>query len=148
MVTTVESAGDMIRGMNPVLQPGRFDVVAATNLFGDILSDLGPATTGTIGRWNSITQENGAILVRCEEAIVVGAEDRPIRPTVVVPEGDQLAARGDAPDPHGLVPGGRHDPRIIGTELRGHDVLGVTGEYEHGGSGVDIPDPCRAVFRC
>lgn len=32
-----------------VLQPGRFDVVAATNLFGDILSDLGPATTGTIG---------------------------------------------------------------------------------------------------
>ncbi|MBP9064449.1 MAG: tartrate dehydrogenase [Aquabacterium sp.] len=32
-----------------VLHPGRFDVVAATNLFGDILSDLGPATTGTIG---------------------------------------------------------------------------------------------------
>jgi len=32
-----------------VLQPGRFDVVAATNLFGDILSDLGPATTGTMG---------------------------------------------------------------------------------------------------
>ncbi|MCZ2104521.1 MAG: tartrate dehydrogenase [Comamonadaceae bacterium] len=32
-----------------VLQPERFDVVAATNLFGDILSDLGPATTGTIG---------------------------------------------------------------------------------------------------
>jgi len=32
-----------------VLQPARFDVVAATNLFGDILSDLGPATTGTIG---------------------------------------------------------------------------------------------------
>ena len=32
-----------------VLQPGRFDVVVASNLFGDILSDLGPATTGTIG---------------------------------------------------------------------------------------------------
>ncbi|WP_077034624.1 tartrate dehydrogenase [Pelomonas sp. KK5] len=32
-----------------VLQPNRFDVVVATNLFGDILSDLGPATTGTIG---------------------------------------------------------------------------------------------------
>jgi tartrate dehydrogenase/decarboxylase / D-malate dehydrogenase len=32
-----------------VLQPTRFDVVAATNLFGDILSDLGPACTGTIG---------------------------------------------------------------------------------------------------
>jgi tartrate dehydrogenase/decarboxylase/D-malate dehydrogenase len=32
-----------------VLQPRRFDVVVATNLFGDILSDLGPASTGTIG---------------------------------------------------------------------------------------------------
>jgi tartrate dehydrogenase/decarboxylase/D-malate dehydrogenase len=32
-----------------VLQPTRFDVVVASNLFGDILSDLGPATTGTIG---------------------------------------------------------------------------------------------------
>jgi tartrate dehydrogenase/decarboxylase/D-malate dehydrogenase len=32
-----------------VLQPQRFDVVAASNLFGDILSDLGPACTGTIG---------------------------------------------------------------------------------------------------
>jgi tartrate dehydrogenase/decarboxylase/D-malate dehydrogenase len=32
-----------------VLQPQRFDVVVASNLFGDILSDLGPATTGTIG---------------------------------------------------------------------------------------------------
>jgi len=32
-----------------VLQPKRFDVVVASNLFGDILSDLGPACTGTIG---------------------------------------------------------------------------------------------------
>jgi tartrate dehydrogenase/decarboxylase/D-malate dehydrogenase len=32
-----------------VLQPQRFDVVAASNLFGDILSDLGPACTGTLG---------------------------------------------------------------------------------------------------
>lgn len=32
-----------------VLQPRRFDVVVASNLFGDILSDLGPACTGTIG---------------------------------------------------------------------------------------------------
>ena len=32
-----------------VMQPQRFDVVVASNLFGDILSDLGPATTGTIG---------------------------------------------------------------------------------------------------
>lgn len=32
-----------------VLNPERFDVIVASNLFGDILSDLGPATTGTIG---------------------------------------------------------------------------------------------------
>ncbi|MCQ0971122.1 tartrate dehydrogenase [Paracoccus sp. TK19116] len=32
-----------------VLNPDKFDVVVASNLFGDILSDLGPACTGTIG---------------------------------------------------------------------------------------------------
>ena len=32
-----------------VLNPELFDVVVASNLFGDILSDLGPACTGTIG---------------------------------------------------------------------------------------------------
>ena len=32
-----------------VLNPNLFDVVVASNLFGDILSDLGPACTGTIG---------------------------------------------------------------------------------------------------
>ena len=32
-----------------VMNPDRFDVVVGSNLFGDILSDLGPAATGTIG---------------------------------------------------------------------------------------------------
>jgi len=32
-----------------VLHPDWFDVVVGSNLFGDILSDLGPAATGTIG---------------------------------------------------------------------------------------------------
>jgi tartrate dehydrogenase/decarboxylase/D-malate dehydrogenase len=32
-----------------VQRPQIFDVVVASNLFGDILSDLGPACTGTIG---------------------------------------------------------------------------------------------------
>nr|WP_321983629.1 tartrate dehydrogenase [uncultured Lichenicoccus sp.] len=32
-----------------VQHPDRFDVVVGSNLFGDILSDLGPACTGTIG---------------------------------------------------------------------------------------------------
>ncbi len=34
---------------NFVLHPDWFDVVVASNLFGDLLSDLGPACTGTIG---------------------------------------------------------------------------------------------------
>ena len=34
---------------NFVLHPDRFDVVVGSNLFGDILSDLGPAVAGTIG---------------------------------------------------------------------------------------------------
>ncbi len=32
-----------------VLNPEKFDVIVGSNLFGDILSDLGPACTGTIG---------------------------------------------------------------------------------------------------
>ncbi len=32
-----------------MLHPDWFDVVVASNLFGDLLSDLGPACTGTIG---------------------------------------------------------------------------------------------------
>jgi tartrate dehydrogenase/decarboxylase/D-malate dehydrogenase len=32
-----------------VLDPGRFDVIVASNLFGDILTDLGAAVIGSIG---------------------------------------------------------------------------------------------------
>jgi tartrate dehydrogenase/decarboxylase/D-malate dehydrogenase len=46
---TVEKQHIDILAARFVLQPQRFDVVVATNLFGDILSDLGPACTGTIG---------------------------------------------------------------------------------------------------
>lgn len=38
-----------ILSANFVLHPDWFDVVVASNLFGDILSDLGPACAGTIG---------------------------------------------------------------------------------------------------
>jgi len=38
-----------ILAANFVIHPDWFDVVVASNLFGDILSDLGPACTGTIG---------------------------------------------------------------------------------------------------
>ncbi|WP_461174730.1 tartrate dehydrogenase [Arthrobacter sp. Z1-9] len=38
-----------ILAANFVMHPDWFDVVVASNLFGDIISDLGPACTGTIG---------------------------------------------------------------------------------------------------
>lgn len=45
----VDSAHIDILAARFVMSPERFDVVVASNLFGDILSDLGPACTGTIG---------------------------------------------------------------------------------------------------
>jgi tartrate dehydrogenase/decarboxylase/D-malate dehydrogenase len=42
-----------------VQRPDFFDVVVASNLFGDILSDLGPACTGTIGIAPSAQPEPG-----------------------------------------------------------------------------------------
>ena len=45
----VESFHIDILAAHFVLHPDWFDVVVASNLFGDILSDLGPACTGTIG---------------------------------------------------------------------------------------------------
>jgi tartrate dehydrogenase/decarboxylase/D-malate dehydrogenase len=53
-----------------VQRPQQFDVVVASNLFGDILSDLGPACTGTIGiapsanlnptrQWPSLREQDG-----------------------------------------------------------------------------------------
>ncbi|MDQ3094741.1 MAG: tartrate dehydrogenase [Actinomycetota bacterium] len=46
---TVEKFHIDILAANFVLKPDHFDVVVGSNLFGDILSDLGPACTGTIG---------------------------------------------------------------------------------------------------
>ncbi len=46
---TVDKYHIDILAANFVLHPEWFDVVVASNLFGDILSDLGPACTGTIG---------------------------------------------------------------------------------------------------
>jgi len=44
----IESFHIDILAANFVLMPDHFDVVVGSNLFGDILSDLGPACTGTI----------------------------------------------------------------------------------------------------
>ena len=46
---TVDKQHIDILAANFVLKPDQFDVVVGSNLFGDILSDLAPACTGTIG---------------------------------------------------------------------------------------------------
>jgi tartrate dehydrogenase/decarboxylase/D-malate dehydrogenase len=54
-----------------VLQPQRFDVVAATNLFGDILSDLGPACAGTIGIAPSANLNRNGNFLPCSNQYMV-----------------------------------------------------------------------------
>ena len=91
-----------------VLQPARFDVVVGTNLFGDILSDLGPACTGTIG-------------------IAPSANLNPERRiSVVVRAGARLGARHlrqghRQPDRPDLV--GRDDARASGPRRCGAAIL-------------------------
>ena len=46
-------------------RPDRFDVVVGSNLFGDILSDLGPAVCGTIGIAPSAGRRRCPITSRC-----------------------------------------------------------------------------------
>jgi tartrate dehydrogenase/decarboxylase/D-malate dehydrogenase len=78
-----------------VLQPTRFDVVVASNLFGDILSDLGPACTGD-DRPRAVGQpEPGS---QIPVAVRAGARlgPRHLRPEHRQPGGDDLVGRADA----------------------------------------------------
>jgi len=54
-----------------VLHPDWFDVVVASNLFGDILSDLGPACAGTIGIAFLGHKAAGDAVVRAIERVLV-----------------------------------------------------------------------------
>jgi tartrate dehydrogenase/decarboxylase / D-malate dehydrogenase len=58
-----------------VLNPQRFDVIVASNLFGDILSDLGPATAGTIGIAPSANLSPGSGLPSLFEPVHGSAPD-------------------------------------------------------------------------
>ena len=87
-----------------VQHPDWFDVVVGSNLFGDILSDLGPACTGTIG-------------------IAPGANINPVRefPSMFEP------VHGSAPDI-----AGRHIANPIGQIWSGAMMLAHLGEAEAG----------------
>lgn len=58
-----------------VLHPQRFDVLVASNLFGDILSDLGPACTGTIGLAPSANLNPGKLFPSLFEPVHGSAPD-------------------------------------------------------------------------
>ena len=78
-----------------VLQPQRFDVVVATNLFGDILSDLGPACTGTIGLAPSANlnpERELPVAVRAGARLGAGH----LRQEHRQPDRDDLVGRADA----------------------------------------------------
>ena len=67
-----------------VLHPDWFDVVVASNLFGDILSDLGPACTGTIGIAPSGQHQPGRrfpVLVRARARVGAGHRRTRASPT-------------------------------------------------------------------
>jgi tartrate dehydrogenase/decarboxylase/D-malate dehydrogenase len=91
-----------------VLRPGRFDVIVASNLFGDILSDLVAAVAGSIG-----VAPVGEPQPRARAAVDVRARPR---------LGPRHRRAGDRqPDRRDLV--GRHDarpPRRGGGGGRGH----------------------------
>jgi len=55
--------------------PDWFDVVVGSNLFGDILSDLGPACTGTIGIAPSGNITRKGIFLSCVEPVHGSAPD-------------------------------------------------------------------------
>lgn len=54
-----------------VLQSEQFDLVGASNLFGDILSDLGPVCTGTIGISPSVNFSPIVIFLRYLNKFIV-----------------------------------------------------------------------------
>ncbi len=89
-----------------VLNPDRFDVVVASNLFGDILSDLGPACTGTIGiaPAGNINPERRPVAVRAGARL--GARHR--RQGHRQPDRPDLVRRDDAGAPR-RDRGGRRD---------------------------------------
>ena len=97
-----------------VLQPTRFDVVVASNLFGDILSDLGPAThrhhrPRALGQ----PQPRAQVPVAVRAGARLGA--RHLRPEHRQPDRHDLVGRADAGLPH-AGPGrrprrARRDPR-------------------------------------
>jgi tartrate dehydrogenase/decarboxylase/D-malate dehydrogenase len=60
-------------------QPERFDVVVASNLFGDILSDLGPACTGTIGIAPSANLNPDRTFPRCSSRCMARRRTSPAR---------------------------------------------------------------------
>ena len=114
-----------------VLNPDRFDVIVASNLFGDILSDLGPATAGTIGIAPSGNINPGAhraLDLRAGARLGArhrGQEDRQ-------PDRPDLVRRPDARAPRASA--GR---RRRGARHRARDRRGPA-HARHEGQGLDL----------
>jgi tartrate dehydrogenase/decarboxylase/D-malate dehydrogenase len=108
-----------------VLSPDWFDVIVASNLFGDILSDLGPATTGTI-------------------AIAPSANLNPERefPSLFEPvhgSAPDIAGKGIA-NPIGQIWSGVMMRSHLGEQAAGNAVMAAIEELLASPEGVRTPD--------
>ena len=119
-----------------VLNPQRFDVIVASNLFGDILSDLGPATAGTIGiapSGNINPERQFSLAVRTGARFGAGylrQEDRqPGRPDLV----GRDAARTSRPSAGRR--GNRQGDRTVPAVRAPHPGCRRQGEYRRHGQG-------------
>ncbi len=136
-----------------VLHPDWFDVVVASNLFGDILSDLGPACTGTIGiapSGNINPRPRISVAVRARARVGAGHRGQRNRE----PDRADLVGRHDARTPRRGGGGGRHRGgdraslgRACGADARPARERGYAGLRQggRGGVGIACADACEHV---
>jgi tartrate dehydrogenase/decarboxylase/D-malate dehydrogenase len=107
-----------------VLRPERFDVIVASNLFGDILSDLGPALAGSLGIAPSGNINPEGLFPSMFEPVHGSAPD--------------IAGKGVA-NPVGQVWSGAMMLRHLG-HGEAADAVEAAIEWVIGGQGVKTPD--------
>ena len=96
-----------------VLDPARFDVIVASNLFGDILSDLAAAVAGSIGMAPR-QPEPGARVPLCSSR---STAPRPTSPAGASPTRSARLVGGDDARPSRRAGGGGRVMRAIGRTL-------------------------------
>ena len=129
-----------------VLNPDRFDVIVASNLFGDILSDLGPATAGTIGiaASGNINPERTAPSIF--EPVHGSAPDIAGK-KIANPIARDLVGRADARAPRPRRGGGRRGARYRARGLEGPHTPDMKGKATTAEVGAAVAEAVRSASR-